>query len=232
MSQYVPGTTPYPWPYDGDLASRGTALLVLAGTGASQPPGQVVAAVRSLANAARRSGSPIILVANVEPGRGQGITRSPADSTIGPSLLGDLQPDQVVAAGGIDAFYASDLALILRTRGIQRLLLAGCGLETTVHSTMRDANDRGYECLLVVDACAADEPALVPAAISMVEMSGGIFGAVGRTSAVIRALANASPTAPAAPTIPAAPTAPASPTAPAAPAAPAALPTALQGEPT
>ena len=53
---------------------------------------------------------------------------------------------------------------------------------------MRSANDRGYECLLVVDACAPLEPELVPAAISMVEMSGGIFGAVGTTAPVLAAL--------------------------------------------
>jgi nicotinamidase-related amidase len=93
-----------------------------------------------------------------------------------------------VHAGGIDAFYGSDLDLILRTAGIVRLLLAGCDLETSVHSTMRDANDRGYECLLVVDACAAVDQGLVAAAVSMIEMSGGIFGAVGRAADVIAAL--------------------------------------------
>ena len=68
------------------------------------------------------------------------------------------------------------------------LLLVGLGLETTVHSTMRSANDRGYECLLVVDACAPLDPDAVPNAVSMVEMSGGIFGAVGLTDPVLAAL--------------------------------------------
>jgi nicotinamidase-related amidase len=103
--------------------------------------------------------------------------------------------DHDLVAGGLDAFYASDLDVVLRRRGVRRLLLAGVGLETAVHSTMRDANDRGYECLLVVDACAPIDPALVPASVSMVETSGGIFGAVGRVADVVAALAPAhSPT--------------------------------------
>ncbi|NKY41308.1 cysteine hydrolase family protein, partial [Cellulomonas septica] len=105
----------------------------------------------------------------------------------GATALDDLA-DVALDAGGIDAFYASDLDLVLRTRGVRRLVLAGVGLETCVHSTMRDANDRGYECLLVVDACVPVAPDLVGAAVSSVEMSGGIFGAVGRTAAVVTSL--------------------------------------------
>ena len=77
---------------------------------------------------------------------------------------------------------------MLRTGRIRRLLLAGVGLETCVHSTMRDANDRGYECLLVLDACVPIDPSLVPASVSSIEMSGGIFGAVGTSADVIAAL--------------------------------------------
>ncbi|RZI92158.1 MAG: isochorismatase family protein, partial [Microbacterium sp.] len=66
--------------------------------------------------------------------------------------------------------------------------VVGAGLETCVHSTMRSANDRGLECLLVLDACVAYDPDLVAPARSQVEMSGGIFGAVGDTSAVLDAL--------------------------------------------
>jgi nicotinamidase-related amidase len=57
-----------------------------------------------------------------------------------------------------------------------------------VHSTLRSANDTGYECLLVADACSAHDPALVASSISSVEMSGGIFGAIGTTDAVLAAL--------------------------------------------
>jgi nicotinamidase-related amidase len=67
-------------------------------------------------------------------------------------------------------------------------VICGQWLETGVHSTMRSANDRGYECLLALDACVPYDPDLVPAARSQVEMSGGIFGAVGETAAVLAAL--------------------------------------------
>ena len=94
----------------------------------------------------------------------------------------------VVSAVGIDGFYGGPLDAVLRAGRRDQLLLVGLGLETTVHSTMRSANDRGYECLLVVDACAPLDPEVVPNAISMVEMSGGIFGAVGTTNNVLAAL--------------------------------------------
>ena len=67
-------------------------------------------------------------------------------------------------------------------------MLCGQWLETGVHSTIRSANDRGYECLLALDACIPYDPDLAPAARSQIEMSGGIFGAVGDTAAVLAAL--------------------------------------------
>ena len=99
-------------------------------------------------------------------------------------------PDRAsVAAAGIDALLRRPARLRCCARAARDLLLlVGLGLETTVHSTMRSANDRGYECLLVVDACAPLDPDAVPNAISMVEMSGGIFGAVGLTDPVLAAL--------------------------------------------
>jgi len=77
---------------------------------------------------------------------------------------------------------------VLRAAGATHLLVAGHGLEGPVHSTLRSANDRGYECLLVIDACSPLDPGLAGAARSMVEMSGGIFGAVGTTADVLAAL--------------------------------------------
>jgi hypothetical protein len=105
---------------------------------------------------------------------------------------GDAPPDLALAsahrAAGIDAFYGSDLDAALRARGATHLLVAGHGLEGPVHSTLRTANDRGYECLLVLDAASALVPDLGGPARSMVEMSGGIFGAVGATADVLAAL--------------------------------------------
>jgi biuret amidohydrolase len=208
MSQHVDRTTPYPWPFDGDLAGSATALLVVVPEGSALPPtGGVEVRIGRLAGAVHAAGGAVVLATTAppaNPGRSARPTVLGQDTSDapGPALhawaaqrrVAGQTPDLVVGALGLDAFFGSGLDAALRSRGIVRLLLAGFGLETTVHSTMRDANDRGYECLLVVDACAAADPALVPAAVSMIEMSGGIFGAVGLTADVIAALAAPAPT--------------------------------------
>ena len=87
-----------------------------------------------------------------------------------------------------NGFHETPLDGLLRAAGRTDLLLAGEALEDAVHSTLRAANDRGYECLLVLDACAPLDAESAAAAASMVEMSGGIFGAVGRCAEVLDAL--------------------------------------------
>ncbi len=99
-----------------------------------------------------------------------------------------LRPDRVLRAAGWSGFHGSGLDAVLRAERRDLLLLTGCCLETGVHSTMRAANDRGYECLLVADACASADPGLTANALSTIEMSGGIFGAVGGGTAVAEAL--------------------------------------------
>jgi nicotinamidase-related amidase len=96
--------------------------------------------------------------------------------------------DHLLDAHGVDGFFASPLDALLRSLGRDQLLLCGAWLETGVHSTMRSANDRGYECLLVLDACVPHDPALVAASRSQIEMSGGIFGAVGDSNDVLSAI--------------------------------------------
>jgi len=87
--------------------------------------------------------------------------------------------DTVVDTAGIDGFFGSSLDALLRGWGCTHLALAGFGLEGPVHSTLRSANDRGYECLVLADACAASGEQTRRGALSTVAMSGGIFGAVG-----------------------------------------------------
>jgi len=103
----------------------------------------------------------------------------------------DIAADDHLDAAGVDGFYGSPLDDRLRRLGRDQLLLCGAWLETGVHSTMRSANDRGYECLLVLDACDAYDATLVAASRSQIEMSGGIFGAVGLQADVHAALASA-----------------------------------------
>ena len=186
MTPYVSATTPYPWPYDGDLGGAQTALLVVLTADAGPSAATVAPQLEALADAVRSVGGAVIVVRTTAPPPGGSRLRGPVAP--GSDLPGLLVPDIDMVAGGIDAYYASDLDIVLRTGRYRRLILAGVGLETCVHSTMRDANDRGYECLLVLDACVPVDPALTAASVSSIEMSGGIFGAVGRTADVVAAL--------------------------------------------
>ena len=188
MSPYVNATTPYPWPYDGDLGGAQTALLVVLTADAGPAATAIAPQLDALADAVRAAGGTVVVVRTTAPPPGGSRLRVPV--TASTELL-DIAPDIDMVAGGIDGYYASDLDIVLRTGRYRRLILAGVGLETCVHSTMRDANDRGYECLLVVDACVPVDPALTDASVSSIEMSGGIFGAVGRTADVVAALAPA-----------------------------------------
>src|SRR5579863_6339433 len=109
----------------------------------------------------------------------------------GHDIIPELYPqpgEAVIDKPGKGAFYATDLHAILQNRGIQQLIVTGVTTEVCVNTTVREANDRGYDCLVLEDCVGSYLPDFQEMGLKMIKAQGGIFGWVAKSSDVIGAI--------------------------------------------
>ena len=110
---------------------------------------------------------------------------------VGHDIIPELYPqpgEPVIDKPGKGAFFATDLHAILQSRGIAQLFVTGVTTEVCVHTTVREANDRGYECLVLSDCVGSYFPEFQRVALAMISAQGGIFGWVGTSADLLENL--------------------------------------------
>src|ERR1700722_1728144 len=181
---------PYPWPYNGEWRPDNTAIIVIDMQTDFCGRGGYVDSMGYDLSLTRAPIEPI--KALLAAGRAQGpCGRILVRGEPGWDIVEELKPlpgEPIVDKPGKGSFCATDLELILRSRGIDNLVLTGITTDVCVHTTMREANDRGFECLLLEDCCGATDYGNHLAALRMIKMQGGVFGAVAASKAFVEAL--------------------------------------------
>jgi nicotinamidase-related amidase len=109
----------------------------------------------------------------------------------GHDIIPELYPaenEPVIDKPGKGAFYQTDLDLMLRNRGIDTLLVCGVTTEVCVNTTVREANDRGYRCIVLSDCCASYFPQFHEMGLAMIKAQGGILGSVASSQSLLSAM--------------------------------------------
>jgi biuret amidohydrolase len=139
-----------------------------------------------LSPAKARRGNPSLRIGDRGP-LGRLLVRGHPGHDLVPELA-PLADEPIIDKPGKGAFYSTDLDALLRNRGIRSLLVCGVTTEVCVHTTVREANDRGYDCLVVEDAVASYFPRFHEVGLEMIRAQGGIFGWTAASADVVAAL--------------------------------------------
>lgn len=131
-------------------------------------------------------GAPSLRIGDPGP-MGRILIRGEAGHDIIPALY-PVEGEIVIDKPGKGAFYATTLGADLKARGIDTLLVCGVTTEVCVNTTVREANDRGYRCIVLADGCASYFPEFHEMGLKMIKAQGGIFGWVSNSSAVLHAM--------------------------------------------
>jgi nicotinamidase-related amidase len=131
-------------------------------------------------------GTPHLRIGDPGP-MGRILIRGEAGHDIIPALY-PLDSEVVIDKPGKGAFYATELSDVLEKYGIENLLVCGVTTEVCVNTTVREANDRGYRCVVLSDGCASYFPEFHEMGLKMIKAQGGIFGWVADSAAVLKAM--------------------------------------------
>eukprot|EP00913_Durusdinium_trenchii_P031897 g29873.t1 len=196
MAQRHVASQPYPWPFDGDLRPENTALLAIdmqtdfCGKGGYvDSMGYDISMTRAPIEPLRLRWRSRQIGAGIgDPGPcGRVLVRGEP----GWNLIPELQPteaEEVIDKPGKGSFVATDLDLILKQKHVKNLILTGITTDVCVGTTMREANDLGYECLLLSDCTAATDYGNYMATLKTMQQAGGVFGCVAAAADLLKAI--------------------------------------------